>query len=484
VIFLFTVFFKAQYTILKTLYPTLLAEIERFKQLTQAQRYLVAFSGGLDSTVLLHLLTRDNLSLKRTQALYVDHQIQSESAAWALHCQTICKNWMVDLQCVKVTLDTKTRQGVEAKARKARYQALYHALQPNTLLLTAHHQRDQAETFLLNLTRGSGVAGLAAMPYQKTITLESGEQSLHFRPLLKVPYSELVAYATRHKLSWVEDQSNYDNRYARNQVRNQLLPEFEQACPVIQQQIQRAASHQAEALDLLDRLAEQDLKLGEFNQYSIKLVSYQKLDWPSLKNVLRLWAKSCLNVSFNFDQLAWIKRYALDAKSVSASSKLQHGALKLYREKMYYVADIYKEYEFNLVDFTARLKSPSQFESGLRCTMPMPTFELLLPQEWLNKYHAKLTIRNLKESDQVNRNKLKKWFQEQGISTWQRVSWPILCLDNLPFLLCGANLKKGALNPEQFQKHYAQLGCLHEESKTIRYLFAEIDVIEFFQSED
>ena len=467
-----------------TSYPTLLAEIERFRQQTQNARYLVALSGGLDSTVLLHLLAQDKASQNRTQALYVDHQIQAQSAQWGLHCQTLCKAWSVDFQCVKVKLEATKRQGLEARARKARYHALHQALNSNTLLLTAHHQRDQAETFLLNLARGSGVAGLAAMPYQKPIQLEGSEQTWHVRPLLNVPYKELEHYAKHHHLNWVEDPSNLDNRFMRNHIRNRLLPEYEQACPVIQQQIERAVNHQSEALNLLDRLAYQDLIEGEYNDHAIKLSSYVQLDWASLKNVLRYWAKRAFGLALNYDQLEWVKRYGLDETASSASLKLQTGSLRLYRGSLYYVIDKTHDYRFNLKEFSENIKSDWGQGRGWLEASKAKVFTLVLPVDWVNKHQAQLSIGNLASLNShkpvVNR-KTKKWFQEQSIPSWQRPFWPVLFLDETPLFLCGGSINKARLSEDLTENLQPLLSAQDSNAEQIQYTFSERDVIRFFQ---
>ena len=466
---------------MQTLYPTLLAEFNRFKNQTMHQHYLLGFSGGLDSTVLLHLLAHDTACHSKTHARYVDHQIQPDSAQWAAHCAAVCKQWSISFEGVKVTLEVTTRQGIESRARKARYQALYKGLNANTILLTAHHQRDQVETFLLNLTRGSGVAGLASMPYQKKMILEAGEQTQHIRPLLRVPYQELIDYAEHYQLKWVEDPSNEDNHFARNQVRNQLLPEFEQACPIIQQQIERAISHQSEALGLITRLAENDLQHGRWNAYSILLSSYQILDWPSLKNVLRFWAKSVLSIQLSFDHLEWIKLHAIERPATSARLKLRTGSLRLYRGMLYYVNDFYVDYVFSFDQFERSTAHNKQPDKSFVMTADEKVFEFSLPKNWLQQQRSRLIIRPLKERDQIPLKKLKRWFQEHAIPDWQRPFWPVLCLDDVPFLVCGASLNKRALNLDKFQTEHAQLVRSIGEFEGVRYVFTEADVMVFFK---
>ena len=471
---------------MKSEYPTLLIEIEHFKRQSATDDYLVAFSGGLDSTVLLHLLAEDPECLTRLNALYIDHQIQVPSADWGVHCATVCKQWSLPFRVVKVNLRAATRQGIEALAREARYQALHAALTPNQVLLTAHHQRDQTETFLLNLSRGSGVAGLAAMPYQKTITLTRPSQSdgqidgqhqyenRHIRPLLRVPYSELVAYAKQHQLEWVEDPSNQDTHHQRNFIRNKLLPQFEQAWPLIQQQIERTSSHQAEALTLLKRLAEQDLNAGEFTEYSISLSSYHFLDWTSFKNVLRYWASSFLKVQLSFDQIAWVKLYGVGESGSSASLKLREGSLRLYRNVLYYVSDLLGEYKINFSDLTPDARSTFQQKS-------VREFEVVLPLSWLEERVDDLSVRNIMADDKVNRKRLKNWFQQQDVPPWQRPLWPVVCLQGRAFILWGA---AGFFDGECAKRLQDELSLCNSAEQKVHYTLTELNIISFSDRHD
>jgi len=407
------------------------SEILRFKAHVKEQTEIVlAFSGGLDSMVLLHLLAEEPQLAPKLRAIYIDHQLQTESKQWAKHCKTICSNLGVPFQSITVDIENRTRSGLESRARKARYQALYAKLDSNSLLLTAHHQRDQAETFLLNLQRGSGVAGLAAMPYLKPLTLASGSTAYHVRPLLSVPHTSLLDYARHHQLEWIEDPSNQDLRFTRNNIRHQLLPAFEQACSNIQSQIERSANHQSEALQLLQRLAQQDIKSGDYSQLYIDLASYQSLDWPSLKNVITFWAKSHLNLRLNFDQLIWIKTYSRNAPSSSASLKLREGELRFYRTKLYYVADKPQDYQFKLSHFQS-------FSNKESVDHAHKLFALTLPLSWYQSHLNDLSVRSISPDDKPHNKRLKKWFQQRGVPTWQRQQWPVLCLNDKPVLLWG-----------------------------------------------
>ncbi len=220
----------------------------------------LAFSGGLDSHVLLHLVWRlreqahsSSTPFPEIRAIHVDHQLQSASAAWAEQGEQQCAAYNIPFTLKVVNIKGR-RRGLEGSAREARYRAFEAVLGDGDLLLLAHHLDDQAETLLLRLLRGAGVAGLAAMPTRRA--LGAGEL---YRPLLSISRAELEAYAAAQKLSWVDDPSNLDTHYRRNFLRQQVLPQLTRHWPDYRQSFGRAAALQAEAAQLLHGYISQDL---------------------------------------------------------------------------------------------------------------------------------------------------------------------------------------------------------------------------------
>ncbi|MCT4710941.1 tRNA lysidine(34) synthetase TilS [Enterobacteriaceae bacterium H11S18] len=217
---------------------------------------LVALSGGLDSTVLLHQLVtlRDTLAPElQLRAMHVHHGLSPNADEWVQHCQRLCASWDVPLEVAHVQL-ADDGQGTEAQARAARYQALSRALLPGEVLLTAQHQDDQCETFLLALKRGSGPAGLAAMPAELDF---SGTTLL--RPLLGQSRAELERWAEAHLLTWIEDESNQDDAYDRNFLRLRVLPVLQQRWPHFSRSVVRSAELCGEQEALLDELLAEQL---------------------------------------------------------------------------------------------------------------------------------------------------------------------------------------------------------------------------------
>ncbi|MBO1539720.1 tRNA lysidine(34) synthetase TilS [Pseudomonas sp. OA65] len=219
-----------------------------------AATWRIAFSGGLDSTVLLHLLATlsQRQPLPALSAIHVHHGLQAVAEAWPDHCRSVCAALGVPLDVVNVQV--RPGASVERAAREARYAAFVAAIGSNEMLLTAQHRDDQAETLLFRLLRGAGVRGLAAMPRQRPL----GQGHL-LRPLLDVSRAELEGYATQQGLSWIDDPSNDDQRYARNYLRQRIFPALADHWPQASTTLARSAAHMGEAQGLLDDLARIDL---------------------------------------------------------------------------------------------------------------------------------------------------------------------------------------------------------------------------------
>ncbi len=219
------------------------------------RQLLVAYSGGLDSTVLLHQLVRlrETHPELRLRAIHVHHGISPNADRWAAHCQALCHRWQVPFELAYVEL-AQDGLGLEAQARKARYQAFAAALLPGEALVTAQHLDDQCETLLLALKRGSGPAGLAAMPAELPFA-----GSVLLRPLLNTPRAQLEAWASRHQLVWIDDESNQDDRFDRNFLRLRILPALEARWPHFTEAAARSAQLCGEQEQLLDELLAPEL---------------------------------------------------------------------------------------------------------------------------------------------------------------------------------------------------------------------------------
>lgn len=213
----------------------------------------VAFSGGRDSSVLLHALHELRLPAP-LRAVYVDHGLQADSAAWATHCETLCRAWRIPLTVARVKVSPASADGgLEAAARDARYAALRAGLGAGEFLLTAHHSDDQLETVLLRLMRGGGPAGVAGIrPFAPF-----GPGYL-VRPLLQAGTEQIAGYAQQHELQWIEDPSNLDEGRDRNFLRHSVLPALRERWPAAPETVTRTARLADDAAHLLDELAQLD----------------------------------------------------------------------------------------------------------------------------------------------------------------------------------------------------------------------------------
>ncbi|MDB5968981.1 MAG: tRNA(Ile)-lysidine synthase [Hydrocarboniphaga sp.] len=220
-----------------------------------ARRLWVAYSGGLDSLVLLDSLSRLHRQglVAEPRALHVHHGLQSVADDWVAHCAAQCERLDVELQVLRVRIDADDPSGPEAAARRARYEALRGPMSSDDVLATAHQLDDQAETFLMRALRGSGPRGLAAMR-----GLQRFEPGWLWRPLLSRSRAELEAHARAWQLSWIEDPHNADPRYERSWLRGQISPLLRDRWPAAAQNLARSADLSAEADDLLDELADID----------------------------------------------------------------------------------------------------------------------------------------------------------------------------------------------------------------------------------
>jgi tRNA(Ile)-lysidine synthase len=252
------------------------------------RRLLVGFSGGVDSTVLLHLACQwSRESGVPVLALHINHQLSPQASQWQRHCQSVCEAWGVPLLTDTVQV-INAGQGLEAAARDARYESFARVAQAGDLLLLGHHRDDQVETVFMRLLRGSGVLGLRGIEASV-----SWRQARILRPLLPFSKKELLAFARAQGWSWVEDESNASDAFDRNFLRHHVLPVLEQRWPALTTAIQRTARHCDEAQGLLDDLAKADLlaRVEVDGGLALDIAGYPTLSDARRRNLLRYWLR-------------------------------------------------------------------------------------------------------------------------------------------------------------------------------------------------
>lgn len=259
--------------------PAIAHAVSPYRQL------LVGFSGGLDSTVLLHRLKlwRDREPDVQLRAMHIHHGLSPHADGWVAHCEALCALWNIPLSVERVTLQDEGL-GIEAQARKARYAAFASALQPGEALVTAQHLDDQCETFLLALKRGSGPAGLSAMPPRAEF---AGTQLI--RPLLGETRASLEAWAREHRLRWIEDESNQDDSYDRNFLRLRVIPLLTERWGHFTQATARSAMLCAEQESLLDELLSEELAELISPEGALAIAPLEAMSAVRRAAVLRRW---------------------------------------------------------------------------------------------------------------------------------------------------------------------------------------------------
>lgn len=397
--------------------------IKQLQDLTEAKRFLIAYSGGLDSHVLLHLLSQSPQNLVQFRAMHVHHGLQEGADQWLEHCKKTCKLLNVPFVSEKVKIKRHTGQSIEDQSRIARYEALFENLKPDEVLLTAHHQSDQAETLLLQLFRGAGVNGLASMPLLKTLN-HGDEEIYHARPLLLQSFESLKHYASEHELFYIEDPSNFDNTFDRNYLRNSVLPSLRERWPSIDKTLSRVASIQSQTKEILDKVAENNIdQISENNsEISIeKLLGYSKEEQILL---IRFWinqqgfkAPSELKLQKLFSDVINAKS---DAKPLLEWSDTQ---IRRFKGKLFIMESLPKHDEKQI-----------QYWNGESSLYISSIDKTLHPQD-LTRKSDDISIRFRQGGEKIYSNKrgrsisLKNLFQELEVPPWVRPRIPLVYED-------------------------------------------------------
>jgi tRNA(Ile)-lysidine synthase len=376
------------------------------------KRIAVALSGGLDSVVLLDTVCKA-VAHSQTEVFvfHVHHGLQKLADEWLVFCERLAKHYQVPFDFRLLHLD-QSQGNIEARARAGRYEALANLCEDHDVedLLLAHHQNDQAETVLLQLLRGAGVAGLSGMPELRSISRNSKPITI-WRPLLNQSRAELEAYAKEHRLQWIEDPSNRNRKYRRNAIRKDIIPKLEKIQPQAVANIARSANLLSDTQVLLDRLAIQD---GQdiLLQASLKvkpLLSKAKTDMPAANNILRYWLKQNHLAMPSQERLdSWWR----DLNSVRADAQLtwvhDEQDIRLWRGELHIVPQTVGRWVFKAVKTTTK--------------------KLGLPAAWIKKaerdgvieYRARSGSEKIQIKPNSPRKTLKNLFQEADIPPWQR----------------------------------------------------------------
>ncbi|QSQ32044.1 tRNA lysidine(34) synthetase TilS [Xanthomonas translucens] len=399
---------------------------------------LVALSGGLDSSVLLHALAHQpHYRRAGLRALHVHHGLHADADAWADHCAGFCAALAIPLQVLRVQVPRDSGHGLEAAARQARRAAFAQVLGEGEWLALAQHRDDQAETFLLRALRASGPDGLAAMQ-----GLRSFAQGMLWRPLLALPRSALHAYAQRHALHWIEDPSNADPGFDRNFLRLQVVPLLRQRWPHADAALARSAQLCGEAGALLEDGDQAALEaLREHATAPLSLPPLRALPAPRRARVLRRWVAQAGLPPLPAAGLLAIERTLLHARADAAAQFAWHGAtLRGWRDALYAERD------------PPPLPADWQAQWDGRAPLALPDGRRLrLLADAPLVFDAPLLVRLRQGGERVllpgrvHSQALKQVLQEAAVPPWQRARLPLL-FDAERLLAAGADIVAAPLH--------------------------------------
>ena len=385
--------------------------------------------------VLLDTVCKSALASKQPPeiwAFHIHHGLQKAADEWFIFCEKLAKKYQIHFDFRLLHLSDDAKQGnVEARARTARYEALAelcadHGVQD---LLLAHHQNDQAETVLLQLLRGSGVAGLAGM--SETRELKHGDTVISlWRPLIQESKAELEAYAKTNKLKWIEDPSNQDTQYRRNAIRKDIIPRLEKIQPDAIASLARSAKVLAQSQTLLDRLAKQDGKsiLDKSGLKVSPLMTLAENDLPAANNVVRYWLKTHELAMPSQERLAaWWKDLASAKMDAQLEWLHDERKIRLWRGLLQLADEQIGEWVFKKVN--ANSKEPG------------------LPAQWVKEAqkNGQIEVKPRVGAEKIQikpnspRKSLKNLFQEGDIPPWQRKA-PLLFIQQELIAVAGVGV--------------------------------------------
>ena len=403
---------------------------EILKQQIQAQnikKICISLSGGVDSIVLLYALNQCLDKVSSIRAIHINHNLVKNSQSWAEFCKKTCDQIQIQIDIHSVKVNTTEGFGIEAAARKARYQKLQGSIQDGEWLMTAHHQDDQLETVLLRMARGTGIEGLQGI--QKQFNFGRGNI---IRPLLDISKNEILGYARQKNLDWVEDTSNKETYFDRNFLRMKVIPTLKERWPAFSSSISRLSDISSQTSILLKELAEQDLGLNYptknldteiFKNKSIGRV-INIIRFMILKNEMSVPSMKVLNSGVNT---------LLNPKSVNPSMVWDNYCIKRYLDKLYFLqlSELQPNQSNELMNWS--IDEPLVLdENGSTLAATIAKGKGLS----LKKCNKNLDVQFRQGGESIRpvghkiTKKLKKLFQENHILPWVRDKIPLLYKKN------------------------------------------------------
>lgn len=390
------------------------------------KQVVIAYSGGVDSHVLMHACAQLNPIFPSLifKAVHINHGMQSVAPKWQQHCHATADQLGIEINCISVDVINLKQDGPEQAARKARYGAILELVTKHSVVLTAQHQDDQAETLMLQLLRGCGVEGLASMPL-----LDNFGLGFIARPFLRVNQQAILDYAQRYDLSWVEDPSNVDTNLDRNFLRQQVIPIIKKRWPAFAQTTSRTARHCAEVSDVLANMAEESITNANKNQLNISELSGKD------EKLQRIFLRY------------WIQENNIQRPSLKVIQQIQHCVIHAFEDKTPFVkwgTNVVRRYKNNLY----LLSVLPQFDAALTlgfdghsCELPAGLGQLEVTESIgdgldLNLWDSAKIVVEFRKGGEVIKlakrhgtKKLKALFNENHLFPWVRDRIPLIYLD-------------------------------------------------------
>ncbi|MES4614371.1 MAG: tRNA lysidine(34) synthetase TilS [Ewingella sp.] len=400
---------------------------ELIKHIGSERKLCVAFSGGLDSSVLLDALVklRDSQWPEMAlRAIHVHHGLSQFADSWVSHCEAFCQQRGVPLEVIRVRVDSQ-QDGIEAAARKARYQAFASSLAGDECLLTAQHLNDQCETFMLALKRGSGPAGLSSMAASA-----SRQHYRLLRPLLSLSRQQLEDFASAANLSWIEDDSNGDARFDRNFLRLEVLPALYQRWPHFPEAVARSAALCAEQESLLDELLAESLQTLQASDGSLQIEPMLAMSSPRRQALLRRWLAQLGAKMPSREQLQRIwDEVAICRDDAEPQFRLNTLSIRRFRQRLYLLPASLPSLREVVVPWN--IATELSLPEGLGCLTVEMLTDSSLEGLRLPASDEAVTIRFAAQGrvEKVGRQggrSLKKLWPELGVAPWERERTPLM----------------------------------------------------------
>jgi len=381
--------------------------------------FTVALSGGVDSMVLLHVMNalKADLPALQLKAVYVNHGLSRYADDWQQFCDDVCQQLAVPFTAVKVIIEQRNRSSLEEQARDARYLALDEHSEKDSVILLGQHLNDQLETFLLRLKRGSGLKGLASM--RQSRMLASGR--LCFRPLLDVTREQIEDFARAFSLHHITDDSNTDERFERNFIRQQIVPALSNKFSGFAKSASRSISLLQQQQDLLDEYTQLDLATCQNNGKGLCCTRLGEFNGVRQANLLRCWLEQFTTVMPSQKLTEQILAQGLFAQAdAQLKIQLKEGQIRRHQGFLYFVtatqavsATKQSATQFLLSDGRKLVLSQG---SGVRAAFDCEkvTVRFNCPQALI------------KPVKKPGRNTLKHWFKDAKVAPWLRPNVPLI----------------------------------------------------------